>query len=380
MGLVDAQTARGLAQRIKVAQPGIEKNFIYQHPLLMRAMKNGHIKWKGSHTEFEWYKFKEPKAAELPDWGGGELAVNTFTERDPANRAHLPYCWLQVNYGVSDRTIESNRHAGANRVYQPMAENLELAKCIVYKKAGPAIYTGGADGDGGDAPIGLKHAFGDAYETTDNVTIAASKTYANLPLNVTEGAVSAYAAAKANFDDVQWAPEAISVAEVPNVTGNGKWSEDCIIALAYMEDEMAVGADVSGTGKMQKPDLALMNRDPYHALKTKAVVNQSLYGIPAQLINTDLKLAAWNNIIVGGLTCVKDTNVPDDSGSIERVIVLDSDQWWVVTTHTKAEGLIKNDFDPKSVIITGAIGSLKLNIGFYLASPTAIGVITGCDI
>lgn len=373
--LVDAQTARAMAQKIQRVVPGINYIFIDQHPLLKIAKKKGLIKWRGSHTEYEWFIHKDDVAN--PSWGGGELSVNTFEEQDPATRAYLPYCWLQQTYGVSDRTMEANRHS-PDRVYKPLGANLKLAQIKMYKVIGPAIYTGGTSGDGGDAPVGLKHAVGDCYEGTNVITVTAGKSYANKVLNTS--AIAAYSVAKAGYDNPQWAPECLSVHEVPNVSAAPKWSVDCLIALTYMEEEMSITADLTGTGESQKPDVALMARDPFHALTAKATPYQAQYGIPAQLVNEDLRLAGWRNIVVGGLTCIKDNNVPvDPSTSYERVLVLDTNQFRVMTTHTKAEGLIRNEFDPDTVIINGVIGKLSANIGFYLKSPTAIGCIVGCN-
>jgi len=374
MGKIAAETARAMAQKIQRVLPGINYIFIDQHPLLKIARKKGNIKYRGSHTEFEWFMYKDDVAN--PTWGGGELSTNTFEEQDPATRAHLPYCWLQQNYGVSDRTMEANRHS-PDRVYKPLGANLKLAQIKMYKVIGPAIYNGGTSGDGGEAPVGLKYAFGNAYETTSNVTIAAGASYANKTLST--AGVTAYHAGRGDFDEEQWSPEATNIHEIPNVSGAPKWTVDCLIALTYMEEEMALTADLTGTGESQKPDTALMARDPFHALTTKVVPYQAQYGVPAQLVDEDLRLAGWRNIVVGGLTCIKDNNVPDDSGSLERVIILDSNQLKIMTTHTKAEGLIRNEFDEKSVIVNGVIGKLTANIGFYLKSPTAIGVITGCN-
>lgn len=382
MGTVDAKTARAMAQKIQRVVPGINYIFIDQHPLLKIAKKKGLIKWRGSHTEYEWFIYKDDVAN--PEWGGGELSVNTFEEQDPATRAHLPYCWLQQCYGVSDRTMEANRHS-PDRVYKPLGANLKLAQLKMYKVIGPAIYSGGSSGDGGEAPVGLKHAIGDAYETTGNVTIAASKSYAGKLITNAYG-ITIYVAGKKStdassnvgFNEEQWAPEVCDIDEVPN-TATGKWSTHAIQGLSYMEEEMALTADLTGTGESQKPDIALMARDPFHALSALLVPYQAQYGIPAQLVDEDLRLAGWRNIVVGGLTCIKDNNVPDDSGSVERVLILDSNQFRVMTTHTKAEGLIRNEFDPDNVMVNGVIGKLSANIGFYLKSPTAIGCIVGCS-
>lgn len=379
MGAVDAKTARGMAQKIQRVTPGINYIFIDQHPLLKIAKRKGNIKYRGSHTEYEWFIYKD--AVTAPTWGGGELSVNTFEEQDPATRAHLPYCWLQQNYGVSDRTMEANRHS-PDKVFKPLGANLKLAQIKMYEVIGPSLYTG-SGGDGGNEPVGLKYTFGNAYEsggTTGVPNVAAASSYANKALNV--GAISTYAVAKANYISPQWAPEVCSLHNIPNVASgtaaNATWSTDCLIALTYMEEEMAITADLTGTGESQKPDIALMQRDPFHALTALITPYQAQYGVPAQLVDEDLRLAGWRNIVVGGLTCIKDNDVPDDSVPYERVIIIDSNQFIIKTTHTKAEGLIRNEFDADNVMVNGVIGKLSANIGFYVKSPTAVGCILGC--
>ncbi len=375
MSVVDAQTARAMAQKIQRATPGINYAFFDQHPLLKIAKEKGNIEWKGSHTEFEWFIYKNDDTT--PDWGGGELSINTFEEQDPATRAHLPYCWLQKNYGVSDKTMEANRHS-PDKVFEPLKANLKLAQINMYKTIGPAIWNGGLTGDGGTAPVGLKWAAGNAYEGSSVVTMAAGSSYANKTLNTS--AIAAYAAGRTGFDEKQWSCEALSIHEVPN-TSSAKWSLYCLVALAYMEQEMRLTADLTGTGEQQSPDLAFMARSPFSAVTAKMITNQSTYGIPAQMRKEDLYIAGWNNIQVSGLTCILDNDVPKgtEATPLDRVFVLDSKQFKIKTTHTKAEGLIKNEFDENNVMINGVVGALKANMGWYLKSPTAIGVIVGCN-
>jgi hypothetical protein len=375
MSVIDAKTARAMAQKIQRAMPGINYDFFDTHPLLKIAKQKGNIKWKGSHTEFEWFTYKNADSAAT--FGGGELSLNTFEEQDPATRAHMPYSWIQKNYGVSDKTMESNRHS-PDRVFKPLEANLKLAKINFYAGMAPAIWSGGLNGNGSnDSPVGLKWAVGDCYEGSSVITVTAGRTYANKTLNTS--AIAAYSVDKAGFDEKQWAPEVIDIHEVPN-TSSAKWSDHCLIALQYMEDEMTLTHDLTGTGQTQKPDYAFMSRDPYNALKAKATTSQITYNVPAQLVNEDLLLAKWKNIVVGNLTCVKDNNVPaDPSTAYERVFVLDSSRFFIATTHTKAEGLIINDFDENNVMINGVVGALKGNMGWYVESPTAIGCVAGCN-
>jgi len=372
MAVTDAVTARGMSQRVKRALPTVQQNFFNQNALLKIIQQRGQIKWGGYHTKFDWFIRKTPSGSD-PTWGGGELGIRTFEEVDPVNQVELNYRWLEKTYGVSDRTIETNRNAsGSQKVYDSLKENMNIAQIGLYNTFGPAIYTGSGVGEN---PDGLLLPLGSAYESSSTVAIAAGSAYAGQTLNTS--AISAYAKKKASFDDAQWAPECLSIHEVPGVS-SAKWTTHSVTALSYMADEMAVTADLSGTGQMQKPDMAIMPGDPYNALKTYlAGTSTQLSNIPVG--NEALLLAGWSNIQVDTLTCVKDNNVPDDSNDYERVIVLDSSQLYIETTHKKSEGLIKNDFDPNIAIINGAVGTLKANYMFRWNSPTAATCIVGCN-
>ena len=382
MSVSDAVTARGMSQRIERAIPAIQQNWLEQNALLALAKARGKIKYQGSHTEFEWYIRRTTGNA--AEWGGGELGIRTFEEINPVDRAHLPYCWLEKTYGVSDRSIETNRHAGGRqKVYDVLKENLVIAQQLAYSALVPTIYSGGSDGNGDASgePTGLMWAFGNAYQSTHDVAISAGASYANQTLNTS--AIAAYSASKAGFDSVHWAPIAINLQEIPGTTdGSSAWSTDALIALSFMADEMAVTQDVSGTGKPIKPDIALMRPTEFNAVKNLLLASQILGGVP--LGDVSPVMAKFKNVVVDTLTVIRDTNVPLDSthasgAGIPRVIVMDSSEFYIKTTHTKAEGLIKNEFDTNNPLVSGAIGVLKANLGYCLSSPAAIGVIVGAD-
>lgn len=380
MSLNDAVTSRGLAQRIKRVLPTIQQNFFKQRALLALVKARNQVKYRGSHTEYEWYIRREP-SNQNPNWGGGNLAVRSFEEVQVANRAYLPYCWLEKTYGISDKSIEANRHAGRDKIYDQVKENLVIATIAIYNTFGDTIYAGAGTGE---VPSGLKLTIGNAYESGSATTVTALAAYAGRTL--TTAGVSAYNASRTSmgWDDIQFAPTVASVHEVPAGIRHAttpKWSLDCVQDLAWMADEMSVTADVSGTGKQIKPDIALMNRDPWNALKAKLAINQTLYNVPVG--SEPLLLAGWRNIQVDTLTCIRDTDVPDDTNTtpLERVFVLSSNAAHICTTHTKSEGLIKNEFEgnEKNPIISGAIGVLKINLNFMWSSPTAVGCFLGCN-
>ena len=378
MSVSDAITARGMSQRIKRAIPAIEQNFFKQHALLAIAQDKGLIDWGGSHTEFDWFVRKEPDTAS--SFGGGELAIRTFEEVDPANKVSLPYCWIEQTYGISDKTIEANRHArGRQKVYDSLKENLIIAQIKMYDAIAPALYGRVDKADAGNSPVGIVAALGDPYAGSDKACTLAGKKYAGKLITKAATAITAWADKKASYADPQWAPEVIDVNEVPG-PATPKWSTHCLVDLSFMADQMSVSHKVSGTGKPIKPDLALMASHSYNVMKSKLVTAVGVgYNVP--LGSQSLKIAGWSNIQVDTLTCVKDTNMVKDSTdtALNMVIILDSKAFRIATTHTKAEGLIINEFDTDNPLISGAIGVLKANLQFRIASPTAIGAIIDCS-
>jgi hypothetical protein len=392
MSAIDAATSRGLSQRITAATKVIQQGFFNERALLKIAEKK--IKYGGSHTEVEWYVRNVPTGQTAthgnPD---GELSVLTFEEQKPANRVHLPYCYLLKTYGVSDRTLEANKNAGANKIYDAVAENLELARLFMYDAIAPAIYN--ATSSDTEQPVGLLGVCGSPIHTSTHAVVAAGVSYANKTLttngftgsgitSTTTGLgiqrTAELQAAETSWDDNQWAPVVASIEDACISAGDAtqtKWSTGALYALAWLADQMSLTRTVSGTGTQIKPDLALMAGGPFAALKTLLIKSQMTYNIP--LGRKDLTLAGFSNILVDTIACVRDTDVPNSADGTERVFVCDSSQFNIETTHSKSEGLIKNDFDPNIAIINGAVGTLKANYMFRWNSPTAVACLVGCD-
>ena len=275
MSVQDAIDTRAISQRIKRAWMPINQNFLNERALFKMTEKQ--IKWGGSHTEFDWFVRNVPtgKTATFgnPD---GELSVLTFEELKPVNRARLPYCYLTKTYGVGERSIEANRNATDNKIFDIVKENLELAKIFMYDALGPSIYNGNISADD---PVGLLAAVGSPINTSSNAIVAAGASYAGRTLttlgidgSTREGLVAS------DWDDKQWAPTVGAIEEV--IGGTAKWSTHCFEALSSMVERMSRTASVSGTGTRIKPDVALMNTEPYTALKNRAVTNQVLYNTP----------------------------------------------------------------------------------------------------
>jgi hypothetical protein len=259
----------------------------------------------------------------------------------------------------------------------------------MYDALGPAIYN--ATSADTEQPVGLLGVTGSPIHTAAHAVVAALVTYANKTLstagftgastagaNYGIGRTAALQTAGTSWDDMQWAPIVGSVEDILTTGGSAlvAWSTGCLEALSTMADLMSLTRTVSGTGTQIKPDIALMAQGPFSAVKNLLMKSQYTYNVP--LGRSELVSANFPNIVVDSLTVIKDTDVPNSADGTERVFVCDSSQFSIETTHTKSEGLIKNDFDPNIAIINGAVGTLKANMMYRWNSPTAVGCIVGC--
>ena len=388
MSVQDAIDTRAIAQKIKSVLPKIQEGFFNERALLKLAEKR--VKWAGSHTKFDW-RIRFVPTDETPEWGGGELGIRTFEEQKVANELELPYCYLEKTWGVGNRTIEANRNASANKNFDVIKENLKLAQIFMYDAYGPAIYNPNLTSED---PVGLWAAIGQAYEASDVAIVSAGQTYAGKTLNTAASTTAGDLLVRngndvngRGWDEKQFAPlvgdcnEICDVAGVPTLT---QWSTGCVQILDYMANMMSITASVSGTGARIKPDIALMNVTPFMALKAKITAGQAT-GYQVPLGRKELVLAGFPNMVVDSLTCIKDTDVPDDNdhsggGSGEEIVfILDSSKFHICTTHKKSEGIIKSEYDPDIAMVSGVVGALTANVAFVLDSPTAVGAVLGCN-
>jgi hypothetical protein len=345
--------------------------------LLRRMIKGkGQIRWGGYGDSFDWYVRKLDETA---SWNSGQLGTRTFEERDPIAKATLDMCFVDATYGVSEKSIKTNRAAGDNKIYDIQKENARVAQASLYKAFVTALYSS-SDGTVANGPAGLREICSDPLETTSKIAVSANTTYANIS-NSSTSAISAYAKNKASYTNAYWAPENLSVHEVPGAASSPKWSTDCLIDLTWMPIAMARTIDVSGTGKMVKPDLALMNGDPYNALWAKLIAQKGAAG-PISLSDKDFDNVGIKNIVFGPLTCVYDENVPDDANTtaLEVVYVMDSKAFKIETCNTKSEGLVEGQWQGNTnPEIVGGIGVYKSNLAYRIDSPVSIGAIVGCN-
>jgi len=371
MAVSDAVAARAMATYHKRSVDVVVRGMGEINALLRLILNRKKIKWDGHGDKFEWAVGKLEEEAE---WYSGELGTNTFEELDPAQKASLAYCFLKKTYGVGEATIKTNRANGYAKLVDLQAENAREAQMAMYRSIVAALYSDAAGTSKESGPAGLRTITANAYSSATAVTVDAGQSYAGITMNTS--AISAWSANKAGFDQKWWAPEVIDIDELPG--GTSKWSTDCLIALAWMPMAMAMTQDVSGTGKITTPDLALMNTDPFFAVWVKLIGYKGAAG-PINLTNEDFKNVGIRNVLIGDLTCVLDTAVPADASGYERVFVLDSKQFVLETLNTKAEGLIENEFDSKDPKVDGAVGIYRSNLGLRISTPSAAGCVTGCN-
>ncbi|MHC4463341.1 MAG: hypothetical protein ACYS6W_01640 [Planctomycetota bacterium] len=379
MATADAIVARGMATRHRRSVKAVVQGIGHINALLRRVIKGNRIKWDGYGKAFDWWVRKLDETAE---WNSGELGNRTFEEKDPIDEASLDYCFLDRTYGVSEASIKTNRAAGAMKIYDIQKENARVAQSAMYRAITAALYSR-SDGSKANGPAGLRTICGDPYESSSLIALAANKTYAGIA-NTGTAAIAAYAAKKASFTNKYWAPECIGIHEMPHpVSAGDKWSGDCLEALEFMTVAMGRTKDVSGTGKIVRPDLALMDVDPFNAIWAKHITYKGAGG-PINLSDNDFDQCGIRNIQVGSITAVYDENVPHDGdaggSSYEIVFVVDSKAFVIETCNTKSEGLIegqwKGNTDPE---IVGGVGVYKSNLGFRIDSPVCAGAIVGCN-
>jgi len=372
MGASDAATAQGMATRHKRSVKAVVAGVGEINALLAKMIKGGRIKWGGYGTHCVWYV---RKLKETSSWVSGQLGTRSFEEKDPMDEATVPYCFIDETYGVSEKSIKTNRAAGEMKLYDIQKEQARNAQNARYRALATAMYSNGTDGK---EPVGMAAICGDAYETGANTGVLQGKTYAGISYNAS-AAITTWDPnySTMGWDHEYWYPTVAQTTIIPT-TATATWSTEAIKFLQWMTHKMSRTADVSGTGKIIKPDMALMATDPWAALITLLSTSQKdVAGVP--LGTTAPELANFVTVRVGGLDCVYDEGVPDDSGDLERVFILDSKAFYIDSLNTKSEGLIEGQWEQKDPAITGGLGVYKANMALVCETPKAVGVILGCN-
>jgi hypothetical protein len=376
MGVFDAQTAQQLATRHKRSVPVVIDGLRTINALWAKMIDTNKINWGGFGTHFDWYVRKSNESA---TWSSGQLGTRTFEEIDPITQLSLPYCFVEKTYGVSEKSLMSNRAGGDNKIFDIQKENARAAQTALYQALAAGLWTNGTDST---KPVGLAGMIGNAYSahstnTSNAVTVAAGKTYAGKTLNTS--AISAYNATYSTMGWDNWYLYPTVVCPYTIYPTSAYWSTDAIRFLGWMESQMTFSSDVSGTGGIVKPDMALMNKANYNALVNTLATSQKTYNVP--LGSKAAYLADFPNIRVGNLDCVMDDSTPKDEGTyaLERVFVLDSNQLFLETYHTKSEGLIRSDFAADDPNVRGAVGVYMSWLGMGIKTLKAVGAILGTE-
>ena len=378
MGQTDAVVAQGMATRHRRSVKAMVQGIGHINALLHKVIANNQIKWGGYGESFDWYVRKLDRTA---SWNSGQLGTRTFKEQDPIAKATLDYCFLDETYGVSEKSLKTNRAAGDNKIYDIQKENARAAHSAIYRAIVAGIYSADS-GTGGAGPAGLKTITGDAYDTSDVAVSSGAKSYAGIALNAAAIGTAFYPRTHASFPYTYkyWAPLALSANDTPGLGADPPWSTHGIRILSWCQNYMARTLDVSGTGKLTKPDLCLCNTEPYNAIIAQLITSQVTYHIP--LGSKALRLAGFTSVTVGDVEVVYDENVPVDSASGDGdplVFIMDSKAFVLETCNTKSEGLIEGEWKQKDPTIVGGVGVYKSNLGLRIDSPVSAGVITGCN-
>jgi len=374
MSASDAAIAQGMATRHKRSVKAVQAGVGEINALLAKMIQPGKIKFNGFGTHFLWYV---RKLKETSSWVSGQLGTRSFEEKDPIDEATLPYCFIDETYGVSEKSIKTNRAAGEMKLYDIQKENARNAQASLYRAFVDALYSNGSDAL---VPVGLFGVLGDCFATTNNVTTTAGYSYGGIVVAASAVSVDnfVYSDVSSVFTNEYWYPIMADQAEIPGVPGTPKWTTHAIHHLNAMARRMWRTADVSGTGEIIKPDMALLPDTLYSQLISLLITSQKdVAGVPVG--TTDPLLAKFTTVRVGTLDVVYDPNVPADSGSVNRALVLDSKAFYIDSLNTKGEGLIEGEWTMKDPKVVGGIGMYKANFGLVCKTPQAVGCIVGND-
>ncbi len=375
MGAAEAATAQGMATRHRRSVKAVVAGVGEVNALLAKMMKPGKIKYGGYGTHFLWYvrKLKEESS-----WVTGQLGTRDFEEKDPMDEATLPYCFIHETYGVSEKSIKTNRAGGLEKLYDIQKENARNAQASLYRAFVKALYSKGTDSL---VPVGLVAIIGDAYETSNNVTTAAGYSYAGIVVAASAVAKTndPYSAVTAVHPNQYWMPFLADQAEMIGVPGTPLWSTHAIQHINAAARQMQRTADVSGTGTIIRPDMALLDGRLFGQLVALLVSSQvGTSGVAVG--STSVDLANFTTVRVGQIDCVYDENVPvATADSKSRALILDSDAFYIDSLNTKSEGLIEGEWTMKDPKVIGGIGMYKSNWGLVCKTPQAVGCITGND-
>lgn len=371
MSLADAQIAQGLATFHRKSIEKVVRSLGHVNAMLAIAMNKGKIKYGGHGTHFDW---RVGKMDEEADYVTGQLGTRTFTEEDPVDEASLPYCFIEKTYGVSEKSIKTNRASGFAKIFDIVKENAMVAEKAIYRTLAKGFYTDGTDTT---KLVGLPAVLGLPYEASGAIVVPANKSYAGIVCtgasNITGDDID-----KSEYTNKYWAGTVACPLDIEASTGT--WASDAIKILNWFEMVMSKTVDISGTGNTVKPDIALMNIQEF--LELMEIISAKQTQIPLGKI--DVVAANFKTIQVGNITCVYDENVPVDSAwnasgdGDGAVFIGDSSSFGVDTLQTKSEGLVEGEWDDKDVKTVGGVGVYKTNIGYRFDTPNAWGVCVGC--
>jgi len=379
MAASDALTAQGMATRHRRSVKAVVQGVGRINALLARMIKNGQVKWNGHGDSFDWYIRRLDNTA---SWNSGQLGTRKFEELDPIDKATLDYCFLDQTYGVSEKSLKTNRAVGPDKIYDIQKENARVAQSALYRAIVDAIYSN-SDGSVANGPAGLRTITCDCISTADVcVSASTAMSYAGITYFTSTGVATAWYDrnhASFPFTHKYWAPVTQDAHTVPGLT-TPKWSTMAIRILNWTTTYMKRTIDVSGTGRPVMPDMALMEDDAWNALWALLIAAKLTAG-PIQLGAKDLADVGITNVQVGPLTCVYDENVPKDINATPepQVFVIDSKAFVLETLNTKSEGLVEGEWKVKDPTITGGVGVYKSNMGLRIDAPCSAAVITGCN-
>jgi len=281
-------------------------------PLGDRALK--HVKWAQGGSSYDW---RVKKYRSKANTSTGPLRTRTFVPVDLFANPSITMYMHDQTWGVGEGDLEANRHAGPQKIIDIKKESFTDAVSAVQTEIAYSVWNVNATNQAGG--LGM----------LSPTSVAASTTYGGIAMDAstTNGTDTFY----------YWRPQGYGYG-TKTIAGN---LPELIGAL---KRQMTFSADSSGKGKRLVPDFAACDETLWPYLLAYYDSKASFNIDKAANLNL-LEDGKFENIVINGITMFWDEYFGGATGYVEAAATTEflmgtSSEFELVTTHTKAEGLI----------------------------------------
>ena len=278
-----------------------------------RSMKN--VLWGRGGSSFDWrHRMYRSKATQST----GPLRVRSFSEKDLFAKPTVSTYMFDQTWGVGEGDLEDNRHAGPQKQIDLKKENLQDAAEAIYAEIALSIWAINETNQAGGLTMFSPTAHG------------ASTTYAGIAMDATTS----------NGTDTfyYWRPQGYDY-------GTNAIGSYLIAHLAALKQQMTFSLRSGGQGGFDVPDCGVMDPTmwPYVINYFEGKASYNIEKVTKlSILEGETKVP---NVVIHGMPLFPDDNFGGATGYVdgsatEEIMLLTSSKFRLVTTHTKAEGLI----------------------------------------